>query len=118
MSGEGSSARLPAHIEVSALVRQVNAAGGFATVLAKGEPDAGTILVVTCCNGKESRLWERMPTLDGGRAWTCSRIAEAGNEADFSDYVNRRKSQDSDLWIVELDIAQGERFIGLTPADS
>lgn len=110
-----SEARLPAHLEVSALVRQVNQAGGFATVLSTGEPEAGTIMVVTCCNGRDYAAWERMPQLDGTRAWTCSRQAKLGEEADFSEYVNRRLTQDSDLWIVELDIARGERFIGLTP---
>ena len=110
-----SEVRLPAHLEVSALVRQVNQAGGFATVLSKGEPEAGTLLVVTCCNGRDYIAWERMPQMDGTRVWTCSRRAADGEEADFFEYVNRRLTQDSDLWIVELDIACGERFIGLTP---
>jgi len=30
------------------------------------------------------------------------------------DYCQRRASQDLDTWIVELDIADGERFIGIT----
>ena len=38
--------RLPAHVEVAGLIRAVEAAGGFATVIAKGERDAGTLLVV------------------------------------------------------------------------
>jgi len=32
---------------------------------------------------------------------------------EFSEYLARRRRQDDDLWIVELDIADGERFIGL-----
>lgn len=111
-----SEARLPAHLEVAGLVRQVNAAGGFATVLAKGEPDAGTIMVITCCNGREFRLYERMPQVDGTRAWTLVRQADSPADTDFTDYVNRRRSQDGDLWIVELDIAEGQRFIGLPTA--
>ena len=35
------------------------------------------------------------------------------NKQEFSDYLVRRGRQDDDLWIVELDIAQGERLIGL-----
>ncbi|MEO5586279.1 MAG: DUF1491 family protein, partial [Novosphingobium sp.] len=34
---------------------------------------------------------------------------------EFSEYLERRKYQDPDLWIVELDIANAERFIGLPP---
>ena len=55
---------------------------------------------------------------DGERVWTCVRQADSSSDPEFSAYVDRRRSQDSDLWIVELDIAQGERFIGLTSADS
>lgn len=105
--------RLPAHVEVGALVRLVNGEGGFATVLQKGEPDAGTILVVTVQNGANARLWERMPVADGTRQWVCARVQDSENPAEFADYLARRGRQDADLWIVELDIANGERFIGL-----
>lgn len=105
--------RLPAHLEVAALVRQVGAAGGFAMVLAKGEREAGTIMVVTCTKGADFRAWERMPQLDGSRGWTCVRSSADQDGNDFTNYLDRRKSQDSDLWIVELDIADGERFIGM-----
>ena len=50
-------ARLPAHVEVSGLIRAVESAGGFAMVLQKGERDAGTILVLTTQNGRNTRLW-------------------------------------------------------------
>lgn len=104
--------RLPAHLEVSALIRRVQSAGGFAAVLAKGEQDAGTIVLVTTENGRNTRVFERMPQLDGSRAWTCSKQEDPENKELFNQYLERRKSQDSDLWIVELDIAQAERFIG------
>lgn len=107
-------ARLPAHVEVSGLVRQVQAAGGFATVLQKGERDAGTIMVVTCEKGRNNRAWERMPQADGTRKWTCSQQEDAEIYGKFTEFVDRRIRQDPDLWIVELDIADAERFIGST----
>lgn len=103
--------RLPAHLEVSGLLQAVSAQGGFATVLAKGERDAGTILVICCANGTNACLFERMPNLDGTRKWTRVKAQDTDNPSDFDDYVARRKAQDCDLWIVELDIANGERFI-------
>ncbi len=108
-------ARLPAHLEVSALIRQVEAEGGFGTVLRKGEREAGTILVVLMENGKDSRAYERMPQLDGTRAWHCAMRQASDNAEEFSSYLERRASQDPDLWLLELDIARGERFIGLEP---
>lgn len=103
--------RLPPHLEVSALIREVQAQGGFGTVLKKGERDAGTILVVLTENGANQRLYERMPQLDGTRAWTCSKRENGENPQDFADYLQRRGDQDRDVWIVELDIVNGERFI-------
>jgi len=105
--------RLPAHLEVSGLVRAVEAAGGFAMVLSKGERDAGTIMVVITQGGRNSRAYERMPQLDGTRGWVQSKVQDAENPCEFSEYLTRRGSQDPDLWVVELDIAQGERFIGV-----
>lgn len=67
------NARLPAHLEVSGSTRAMQAAGGFATVLRKGEKEAGTILVVLTENGANSRVYERMPQADGTRAWYCAR---------------------------------------------
>ena len=107
--------RLPATLEVAALIRQVAASGGFAVVVAKGEPDSGTILVVMVTNGANSRVYERMPQADGSRGWTIAKRENPLNPRDLPDYLARRRAQDSDLWIIELDIPQGERFIGLTP---
>jgi hypothetical protein len=103
--------RLPAHLEVSGLIRAVGAAGGFATVVARGERDAGTLLVVCCENGANATAFERMPQPDGTRAWTLSRAQDAENPQEFWDYCDRRRRQDEDLWIIELDIADAQRFI-------
>lgn len=105
--------RLPAHLEVTGLIRAVEAAGGFATVIAKGERDAGTLLVVCSEKGGQSAAYERMPQPDGSRAWTLSRGQDAENPHEFWDYCERRKRQDADLWIVELDVPNGERFIDI-----
>ena len=107
--------RLPAHIEAGALMRRVQAEGGFATVLKKGESEAGTILLVLTENGGNGRIYERMPQLDGTRAWHCSKREDTQNPQEFVNYLERRGAQDHDLWIIELDIAHGERFIGLPP---
>ena len=106
------AARLPAHLEVSGLIRRVAAEGGFAAVLAKGARDAGTILLVMRDSRTNPRLFERMPHPDGTRPWTLNRTQDPENEQDFEDYLARRQAQDRDLWIVELDSPNPERFIG------
>ncbi len=107
-------ARLPAHLEVASLIRRVEAAGGFAAVLRKGERDAGTILLVLAEKGAKRRVLERMPQLDGTRTWTLAVQQDADKFDEIEKYLDRRSSQDADLWIVELDIVNGERFIGST----
>jgi hypothetical protein len=97
------------------MIRLTQASGGFAAVLAKGEREAGTILVVLTENGANSRVYERMPQLDGTRAWHCSKKQDTDNKSEFQEYLDRRKAQDPDLWIVELDSPDGERLIGLEP---
>lgn len=97
------------------MIRAVEASGGFATVLKKGEREAGSILVITCEKGRDSTLYERMPDLDEGRRWTEIRRQDPENPFDFNDYVEKRGRQDRDCWVVELDIANATQFIpGMT----
>lgn len=105
------AARLPAHLEITGLIRAVQAQGGFATVLAKGERDAGTILILTMERGGNGALYERMPQLDGSRKFERVKAQDLENTKDLDEYLARRKAQDSDVWIVELDIVNAERFI-------
>ena len=104
-------ARIPAYLEAAGLIRAVEAAGGFGTVMAKGERDAGTLLVICCENGANAAAFERMPQPDGTRAWSLSRKQDTEKPKEFWDYCERRRRQDDDLWIVELDISGAERFI-------
>lgn len=105
------TARLPAHLEVSGLIRAVEAAGGFGMVLKKGERDAGTLLVVCVQRDGTSVLYERMPQLDGTRAWTESKVQDTENKWEFHEYLARRARQDDDLWIVELTADDAKRLV-------
>lgn len=103
--------RLPAHLEVQGIVRAVQADGGFGMVLHKGECDGGTILIVILENQSLGVLYERMPDLDGRRKWRVSKVQVTDNKQEFEDYLSRRMQQDPDVWIVELTVADRERFV-------
>ena len=109
-------ARLPAHLEVSGYIRMAQAEGGFGTVLSKGEREAGTIVLLTMHRNENATLWERMPQLDGSRPFYAAKRQNPENPTEFSEYVSRRSVQDPDLWVVELDIADAERFIASLPS--
>lgn len=106
-----SDARLPAHVEVAALIRAAEASGGFGTVLNKGERDAGVILILTIERGQNARLWERMPRLDGRRIFEVVRMQASETKGEFDEYLARRTGRDRDIWVVELDIPDAARLI-------
>lgn len=103
--------RLPTHVEVGGLIRAVESAGGFATVIAKGERDAGTILILTLDSCAMATLYERMPQLDGSRPYIVAKRQTDENKQEFEEYLARRTHQDGDCWIVELDVPDVERFV-------
>lgn len=107
-------ARLTSAILVNALVRRTNAAGGFATIIVKGDETSGVILVQALEKGKETGLFERVSNFAGGYAlMRCGPSLEDGPEA-LATYVARRRRSDPDLWIIELDIPEAERFAAET----
>ncbi len=105
--------RLTTAMAIGALIRRVGAAGGSAMVLAKGDETAGSVLFVTLERGAAPRLWERGYDLDGRAILRAAGAAEA-DESAITEYWQRRRHRDPDLWVVELDIAQAERFAAET----
>jgi len=102
------TARLSSQVLVSSLLRRAQAEGGFGVVLAKGDATAGAVMVVLAERGTRTALLERLLQPDGSYAWQATGRAET--EEEFQALVARRRRSDPDLWIVELDVADGERF--------
>lgn len=102
--------RLASHIMVAGLIRQAEAHGAFAAVLRKGDPTAGTILLLRREKGRNPALFERFPSLDGVGKWTEVTIEVIDKEEKISEILDRRTARDSDIWILELDVPSVERF--------
>ena len=109
------AARLPAHLEAAAIRRLAEAHGGFATVLAKGERDAGTIALVITGRGEPAWLCERLPTLDGNRPFVRTARQDFRNEQEFFAILERRRERDPDLWLIEADVPDKQRFVAALP---
>ena len=103
------TARLTSQILVSSLLRRAEAAGGFGAVLARGDAMAGAVMVILAERGVRTAVLERLLQPDGGYAWQDSGRAGADEDA-FRAAVERRRRNDPDLWLVELDVASAERF--------
>jgi hypothetical protein len=107
-------ARLTSATLASALIRRVNQAGGSAMVLAKGDATAGGILVLTYQKGTNPRFFERGLGPKGDSALIASGPPAFADEGEVTAYWQRRRRFDSDLWVVELDVADAERFAAET----
>jgi hypothetical protein len=104
-------ARLTATMLASALIRSAEAKGGFAAVLAKGDAQAGAILIITREKGAITGLYERLLALSGGYIWQRAVPQTVDNEGEIAEIVARKRARDPDLWVIELDIPDAERFI-------
>lgn len=109
----GAPPRLASGMLVSALMRRVQAEGGFATVVHRGDDQAGAILIECADHGRRQLLIERATGQDGRETW---RSVETGADAtpeeaqSYAERMARRRRSDPDLWVIELDIADAERF--------
>ena len=108
------SERLPAHLEVGAIVRRAQAAGDFAAVIRKGDADRGSLLLLIASRGRHVACLERVLTHAGDYRWQTVGPSESASSADLADFLARRTRFAEDLWAIELDIAQPERFIAET----
>jgi len=100
--------RLAAGLKVSALLRAVAAAGGFAAVLAKGDAIAGSIVVVARDGASETVLAPVMAG-DGRYVWS-----EAVRGPAVPQWIDRARRFDPDLWIVEIDLADAAALVART----
>jgi hypothetical protein len=105
--------RLATHMLVASLIRRAHAEGDFATLLAKGDETAGSILVVGQIKGQNPRLFERFLTIKGGLSWETIPNQAIEKQRNLSEYLARRRANDPDIWILELDVAFAERLNGL-----
>jgi hypothetical protein len=82
----------------------------------KGDADRGSLLLFVSSRGTHLAALERVLTLDGSYRWQRVGPAESASSAEIADFLARRARFDEDLWAIELDIADAERFIAETTA--
>lgn len=109
--------RLPSNVIVSALLRRVNDAGGMGMMLARGDPQGGMILVIALESGRNPRALERGIGPDGRVGLIEWRPQDIDDSSQVTDYWQRRRRNDPDLWVLELDIPFAERFAAETILD-
>ena len=105
------SGRLATHVEASGLIRAAESAGGHAAVLHKGDSERGALLLVIMAKGQPNGCFERLLDRKGRYSWQPSGPKDHGDSQKFAEFLAKRRGSDPDMWVLELDIPDPERFI-------
>jgi hypothetical protein len=108
------TARLHASIEAAGLIRRAEAEGGFGAVLRKGDAERGSLLIVIRSRGAYVSCLQRNLAMDGHYSWGSLGPGASESDEKVSQFLAAQAAFDPDLWLIELDIAQPERFIAET----
>jgi hypothetical protein len=106
--------RLPAQLEAAGLLRQAEAEGGFGAILKRGDPDRGALILIIARRGEHHGFLERALAPDGSYRWQKAGPVAGADAATLADWSQKRIRFDEDLWLIELDIPDPERFIAET----
>ena len=106
--------RLPAHVEAAAIMRRIETEGGFATILRKGDPDRGTLTLILQKRGEFCGILERELGPNFDYEWVFRPSEPDSGSQHVSGLIARKAQFDPDSWLIELDIAEPERFIAET----
>jgi len=80
----------------------------------KGDADRGSLLMFIGSRGRHVACLERVLSADGRYGWHAVGPGDSASSAEVADFLARRARFDEDLWAIELDIADPERFIAET----
>ena len=88
---------------VSAQVRICDRAFIPATVVRRGDPDAGTVLLKINRFAAGVTVYTQASTMSDEPAWSRGTGPNPVPEADADAYIARAVKRDPDLWVIEID---------------
>lgn len=100
--------KLKAKLWVQACVRLCDSRNIPAFVIGRGDPDAGAILLkINCGPATGCKVLSQVRDGNGDLAWMAATGPDPVPEAKADAYVARQRDIDRDLWVIEIEDAQG-----------
>lgn len=104
-------ARLKTGIWIKALVRRCDIAAIPVAVLARGDPDAGAILLKLNGAAAGCSVLTQARGQNGELVWMRAIGPGSVGEAEADAYIARQRGRDPDIWVVEIEDGSAERVI-------
>ena len=95
-------------------MRGVEAQGGFATILKRGDADRGALTLLVAQRGEVKAVLQRRLGEDFAYRWTEIRHFSPADPAELRKFLDSTRRTDPDSWLIELDVADAERFVAET----
>lgn len=102
---------LKARFWVDALRWRAESAGAGVYVAHRGDPDAGAVLVKVSLLDGTARLYVPVRDFEGERMWSQPLGEDPMEEARADAYAARRREDDPDLWVIEIEDRYGRHFL-------
>jgi hypothetical protein len=106
-------ARLKSAIRVKALIRRCDIAAIGVAVTARGDPDAGAILLKLTPRDAGATVLAQTRGPDGSAVWLRATGPQPVTEPEADAYIARQRGRDPDLWVIEIESAAVESLLDL-----